>query len=559
MNATSQWFSPARDTFAIKPIRRLIVSRVREFFDVLMRRCWRAFLVRRFSYGFVAICTVVSFWLGAYHLGAVSIWGDEGASISIASQHGTMLFHAIAHDGGNFAFYYLLLHCVISLFGTGTDTLRLLSVLCGALCVPLAYALAALLVSNRCGLISAALTATTLPLIYWSHQTRGYTLVVALLTASAVALVIAMRDGGRFAFVVAGVLAVLSCYTELLATVVIFVQFVTLAWTPLLRLRWRQWLITGFGVAIALIPLLLMAKSRGSHQLFWLGAPTKVQMNEAIGFLASARMNGNVTSSTRLLLRLTEDLVFAAVAYGALKSIWTRHIWPLRVVALGWFWLSVPIALAYSVSIHITPIFLDRYFLICLPALTLLLGYALNAIPIVPIAWLGCGLLIGLRSQQLYATHNVTIDNWRGVASQIINQAHPGDCIAFYFNDGFVDFSYYLEHPPKGMNIDAPIPRSVLPALGFGSPPTSRSIGDFPPIVESYTALSARQIVHVSRTCPQLTVLSNHDGHNSMTSGAQIVWKRFVTMRDGLKSAYGHMVRDNLGAIAIYRFNHSGH
>lgn len=523
-----------------------------------MHRCWQAFLVRRWSYGFVAICTVASFLLGAYHLGAVSIWGDEGASISIASQHGALLFHAIAHDGGNFAFYYLLLHFVISVFGTGTDVLRLFSVVCGAICVPLAYALAALLVSNRCGLISAALTATTLPMIYWSHQVRGYTLVVALLTASAVAIVSAIRDGGRLAFVVAGILAVLSCYTELLGTVVVFVQFTTLAVTPLFRLRWRQWLATGIGIVVALIPLLLIAKFRGPHQLFWLGAPTKVQMHEAIGFLASARMNGNVTSVTKLLLRLTEDFVFAAVAYGVLKSIWIKNIAPLRVVALGWFWLSVPIALAYSVSIHITPVFLDRYFLICLPALTLLLSYALSAIPIVPLAWLGCGLLIGLRHQQLYATHDVTIDNWRGITTQVVNQTRPGDCVAFYFNDGFVDFSYYLEHPPAGMKLHLPIPRSVLPALAFGSPPTSRTIGDFPPIVESYTALNAQQIVNVSLTCPVLTVLSNHDGHNSATSGAQTVWKRFVGMRDGLKAAYGNMVRDNLGAIAIYRFTHSG-
>jgi len=514
--------------------------------------------VRPWSYGFVAVCTISSFVLGSYHLGASSIWGDEGASISIASQRGTQLLHAIAHDGGNFAFYYLVLHVVISLFGTGTDTMRLLSVVCGALCVPLAYALAALLVSNRCGLISAALTATTLPMIYWAHQVRGYTLAVALLTASAVALVIAMRDGRRYVFAVAGVFAVLSCYTELLATVVVLVQFVTLGFTPLMRLHWRRWIATGLGVALALVPLVLMAKARGSHQLFWLGAPTQVQMHEAIGFLASARMNGYVTPVTSLLLRLTEVLVFAAIVFGVLKSIWIKSVAPLRVVVFGWFWLSAPIAIAYSVSIHITPVFLDRYFLICLPALTFLLGYALNAIPVVPIAWLGCGLLIGLRSQQLYATHDVTIDNWRGVTTRTINQAQPGDCVAFYFNDGFVDFAYYLEHPPAGMNTHAPVPRSVLPALSFGSPPTSRNIGDFPLIVESYTVLSAQQIVTVSRTCPTLTVLSNHDGHNSLTSGAQIVWKRFVGMRNGLRAAYGNMVQDNLGAIEIYRFTHLG-
>ena len=46
-----------------------------------------------------------------------SLWLDEAATVAIAGQHGSALWSAIAHDGGNMLGYYALLHVVIGWFG----------------------------------------------------------------------------------------------------------------------------------------------------------------------------------------------------------------------------------------------------------------------------------------------------------------------------------------------------------------------------------------------------------------------------------------------------------
>ena len=65
----------------------------------------------------VALATAGAVALSLHDLGLRSIWGDEGATLSISSQHGLALFHAIARDGGNLALYYVVEHAVIVVFG----------------------------------------------------------------------------------------------------------------------------------------------------------------------------------------------------------------------------------------------------------------------------------------------------------------------------------------------------------------------------------------------------------------------------------------------------------
>jgi hypothetical protein len=446
---------------------------------------------------------------------------------------------------------------IILVFGTSTDTLRLFSALCGAVCVPFAYVLGLLLVGRRCGHICAALTAVTLPLIYWSQQIRGYSFVVALLTLSAIMLTKAMQDGSRVWFICFSIVAILACYTELFAAIVVVAQFLTLMISSNFRARLRRLIFSGVFVAAAAgVPLLLMATARGSKQLFWLGPPGAKQVRETVAFLASSRVNTVTTSTTHLLTEITVILVCIAIVVGLVQAIILRNSESARTVLLGATWLCLPIALSFWISTNYSSVFLDRYFLITIPALTLLVGYLLSVIPYAPVCWVGCAAIIGLRAEHFGSTYNVNIDNWRTATTMVVNDAEPGACVAFYFNDGFVDFAYYLEHPPQAMHANVTIPRSILPALSFGSHLRDINIGHYPAIVESYDALSPREITSQAKSCTQLFLISNHDGHNSNTSGSQEVWRRFVAMRTGLGSAFGEMHTTNLGSITIYQFEH---
>ena len=81
------------------------------------------------GWGVIAGPAILAAVLSLIGLSGRSLGFDEGATASIAAQHGAALWRAIAHDGGNMSAYYLLMHVLIGVFGNGLVVLRLPSVI----------------------------------------------------------------------------------------------------------------------------------------------------------------------------------------------------------------------------------------------------------------------------------------------------------------------------------------------------------------------------------------------------------------------------------------------
>ena len=123
-------------------------------------------------------------------LGGRSLGFDEGATASIAAQHGSALWRAIAHDGGNMSAYYLLMHVLIGVFGNGLVVLRLPSVIATVATVALIGLIAERLFADRRLVVGAGLlAAVSLPLVYWGQTARGYAPMVAFVCAGILAFV----------------------------------------------------------------------------------------------------------------------------------------------------------------------------------------------------------------------------------------------------------------------------------------------------------------------------------------------------------------------------------
>jgi mannosyltransferase len=119
--------------------------------------------------------------LGLIGLSGRSLGFDEGATVSIAAQHGAALWRAIAHDGGNMSAYYLFMHVLIGVFGNGLVVLRLPSAIATVLTVALIAVIAQRLFADR--RVSAAagvLAAVSLPLLYWGQAARARVMAVAM-------------------------------------------------------------------------------------------------------------------------------------------------------------------------------------------------------------------------------------------------------------------------------------------------------------------------------------------------------------------------------------------
>ena len=141
----------------------------------------------------VIVLTAVSAVLNLTDLATRSLWNDEIHSALIAFHHGTSLWSAITADGGNMMLYYLLLHCVVELFGGGQLALRVLSALAGVGLTPAVFFLGRRMFGPRTATIATAIVAVSPALAVWNQQARGYSLGTLLAVLSLLALLRALE------------------------------------------------------------------------------------------------------------------------------------------------------------------------------------------------------------------------------------------------------------------------------------------------------------------------------------------------------------------------------
>jgi mannosyltransferase len=477
--------------------------------------------------------------LALYDATARSLGFDEGATVTIAAQHGDALWKAIAHDGGNMSGYYALLHVLTGLFGNSLLVIRLPSVIATGATVAIVGVLALRLFDRRVALIAGVLSAISLPLVYWGQSARGYAAMTALVAASCLAFVTLlegpqrMRWAAKAAYVISTTLAV---YASFVAVLIVPAQLMTLMWH---RRGPRPVASPLIACAVCCTPLAVLAAVRGSGQLFWVSRPNLTADKQMLESLTSAGLEPSFKTGGAgvALVILTVVLIVAiAVAIGR-RAIGPAARRPTLGPALVLAWLVVPVALAWLESLVGQPIFLPRNLLLTLPAVALLLAVGLGDRRLAPVsAWGVVAALIVLRALPLAASYGVSPEDWKATTSYVLARAQPGDCIAFYPSDARMAFAYYLNQ--RGGRA----PRSILPDAPW-SPPR--------PYVEDYATLPARQLAGLQARCPRLWLVSSHEGQPDGPAGSRANYDRYLALRSALAARYGHHQAASFGYAAV--------
>ncbi len=131
-----------------------------------------------------ALIVLAAAVLRFYHLGAQSLWSDEGNSAAMAARSFGRIALETAHDIHP-PLYYWLLRLWSLFFGRSEAGLRSLSALAGVLTVWFVYLLGKRLYGGRAGLVAAALAALSPLGIYYSQEARMYALLALVTVAAA--------------------------------------------------------------------------------------------------------------------------------------------------------------------------------------------------------------------------------------------------------------------------------------------------------------------------------------------------------------------------------------
>jgi len=256
--------------------------------------------------------TLLALGLRLHNLNAQSLWYDEGFSVYLAHMSPAEIVSRTAADIQP-PLYYLMLHGWIQLFGDDEPVVRGLSALFGVLAVPLIYGVAWQLLHRRLAALLAALLLAVSPLhIWYSQETRMYTLLILLCLLSSYILLLLIppstpRERGRgvraplwLAFVLTSIAAV---YTHYFALFILAFQAIYL-----LIVWWRQdfparlargGLASGAAIILAYLPWLPNLLTRyGADTSYW---PGRLKLGEILVDIALSFTGGDPSRAPRHL------------------------------------------------------------------------------------------------------------------------------------------------------------------------------------------------------------------------------------------------------------------
>jgi len=399
----------------------------------------------------------IAAFLRLFQLGTESLWLDEAESI----RESAMTIQGITSHSNQPPLYFLLLRGWISLFGTSEFALRSLSAIFGILAVPVIFYIGKLLFNERVGLISSFLLSFAFFPIYYSQETRAYSLLLFLSLLSYLFFVIVIKkDDNRFypAYLAASILLV---YTHFYGIFIIGSQllFYAVFFRKYTGQRWK--LLSTFAFLIlTLIPLYLLLKNNIqniANDGFWISKPgfTTI-LNTLTGYFAAGSTKYFASTLVVILAILGTFSIIKSQNKTSLQSSKNKSktnntvpAWHVKLeskenISLLALWLIIPILIPFIESQIMTPIYQAKYTIGALPALCILAANGLCNIRPNWVVYPVLGLYLILISFGLkdYYQNDVK-EQWKETAELINSNSEANDILVFSESYYSSPFNYY--------------------------------------------------------------------------------------------------------------------
>ncbi|MEO3783160.1 glycosyltransferase family 39 protein [Actinocorallia sp. B10E7] len=348
------------------------------------------------------VSALVAFVIACWGLTTPSFWRDEAVTADLTGRTVPQLLRVLGEIDAVHGFYYLLMWPVTTVFGASELTLRLPSALAAAAAAGLTALLGRRLASDRLALTAGLLVALSPFLSRYAQEARQYTLVAALAVLSTWLLVRA-EDRRGWAWYALSV--VLLGYTHMFALLLLPAHVIAR------RDALRSWAVAAGAALVPLLGLVAFATSQ-RYQVSWIEPLT----GKALLKLAQALGWGPIALIPAVLL----------IALGLWRY---RPASPLLRVALPW--LVLPPALLLGVSL-VSPYYVQRYLLFCVPAAALLVAAGLETL-----SWKLAAPLVVAAAVATVPTHldqrrqTARVDDLRALSEIITEHRRPGDAVLF--------------------------------------------------------------------------------------------------------------------------------
>ena len=377
---------------------------------------------------------------------------------------------------------YFVLSWLTLEIGGGPEWVRLPSLIAGTATIPLVYVVGVRTLNRTAGVIAAAVIALSPFMIYYSVEARAYALMIALLTLSALALLLAIESGRTRWWVVYAICSCAALYSHYTCVFVLAAQVLWVVWKH--REALRACIVANVAVAVGFAPWLpgFVADNNSPTtdildflQPFDLGAVTDAIENWAVGY---PYISGSVLPGTVAQVMIAAGLVLAVA--GCAPRLWSlvqRHgAGAVRRIPSG---AALVIVLALSTLIGEailsaigTNLLGARNLNASWPGLALAIGGMVAAAGVPLMLCSGALVLGGYASGAVQALgEEAARPDYAGVAEAIEQRWSPGDVV--------VDGWWFTPVPLTGLDVYLP---QTHPEIRLGLPISDKPFLPFDPI-----------------------------------------------------------------------------
>lgn len=371
----------------------------------------------------VAVPAVVTLAVTLFDLSGSSYWRDETATVAATTLTFPHMVLMLGHVDAVHGLFYSVEWVVARLFGTSEDALRWPSAVAMA-CAALGIAvIGRRLLSARAGVL-AGLVFAALPMVSWIGQNaRSNAMVVAAAVLASYLLLEVIEQPGRRQLAAYALAIALMGYLNLVSLLLVPAHAVTVGLFTLLdsrrdgQVRTRQlasrWAAAAIAGITATTPVLVFGW-REQRQISWISVPGS-------------------SSVQQLLLALAMGSVFSVAVISILATLGAYAARrPNRLAWLCLPWIVMPPAIAFIAAQGQVHFFYTGYLLYLLPAVALLTGAGLAALPApVRVAALALILILALPGQIADRQPDGHADNIRGAALFLEQHARGSDAAIY--------------------------------------------------------------------------------------------------------------------------------
>lgn len=307
--------------------------------------------------------------------GTSSLRLDEAQSLFQTNRDVSGILYLVGQDV-HVPLYHLILHYWQFIFGQDIFVARLLSLIFFVGTILMTYVTARYAFGRRSVGLFAALLVTLSPFMNWyGSEARMYTMLAFMATLHAFLFLKLLRVGGKWNWILWTLVAIIGVYTHYFFIFVLLAEFVALI---VLRKQFagkypvRSMIIAGITTAASLLPWGIYVYSLGfaSNTQPALTEPSAGDLFDTYAQFIFGFQTSAINTMIISLWPVAVLLAFFALQRGGRKIPAETTLF----VVLA----TLPVLLAFIISVTIRPFYLSRYLIVALPPLLIFIAWLLT-------------------------------------------------------------------------------------------------------------------------------------------------------------------------------------